>query len=223
MQGTDMEGVDNVGLGDKNVDVSTFDRYRGRKGVQDRVAVVSKSLLRTRVHYIPDKKKTIKCNSTPTVKAACCTLLGEPDQRFGLLLFKYLTDESGELLAPDKLSGKMCLWIFSESRYAELSALHKEHPLLDAGMAKPQVDMLIRCTEETYQRMSYTPCRACHYKTKETWYTSVLTKAQKAQQKLVRAMGQSMSDDEIRELLGVFKSAPPSVSDSEFSIDEVMD
>lgn len=196
-------GLDQVTLGDKKVDIQTYDRYKGRKNVTDRIAVLSSTLIRGRIHFHDAKKKSFKCLSTAQHQAVCCKHMGEPDQKFGLIIFQYLTDETGSLLTDEKCTGKIKLWIVSESRYAELSQIHKEFPLLDAGFGESQVDLTMKCTEEQYQRMTFTPCREAFWKKKKEWYDALKLKEEKARSRLVKAMGNDLSELEILDLLEV--------------------
>lgn len=218
------DGIDSVDLNDKKVEIQTFDRYKGRKNITDRIAIISSALLRAKIHYHHTKKKTIKCLSRGTEKAICCQVLGEPDQRFGMLIFHYLTDENGDLLVPEKLSGKVKLWIVSESRYAELSTIHKEFPLLDGGKTAEQKDLLIKCTEEAFQKMVFTPCREALWKKKELWYESLKGKETKAKQKLISFLGQTVPDSELHEILDipVPRSVTQTLTSDDFNIDDIV-
>lgn len=218
-------GMDTVTLGDKNVDIQTYDRYKGRKNVTDRIAILSATLIRARVHYHDKKKKSFKCLSTPERQAACCKHMGDPDQKFGLIIFQYLTDENGNMLTEEKLSGKVKLWVVSDSRYSELSQIHKEFPLLDGGLAAPQFDMMIKCTEEQYQRMTFTPCNSAFWKKKEEWYNAIKAKEAKARPRLVKAMGNDLTELEILELLEVDAGNPmssPSAGAGDIDLGDVL-
>lgn len=190
-----------VELGDKRVELSSFDRYKGRKGVTDCISIISSSLLRTFSHFASNK--SFRCLSTPEKRACCCEGAGEPSQKFGLVLFKYATLDNGDLVDSSKCAGKVMLWIISEARYEELSALDKKWPLLDRGFAEKQHDLLIKCTEEQYQKMNFTPCPTAHWKSKEPWYKALKDKERKGRDKLKTAMGRQMTELEIMELLGV--------------------
>jgi len=216
-------GMDTVSLNDKSVDIQTYDRYKGRKGVTDRVAILSTNLLRARVHYHDAKKKSFKCVSTPQKQGPCCKHMGEPDQKFGLVVFQYLTDEKGDQLTEEKLAGKLKLWVISESRYAELSQIHKEFPILDAGFAEPQFDMLIKCTEEQYQKMTFTPCKAAAWKKKQEWYDALKAKEAKAKSRLVKALGNDFTAMEIMDLLEVDSGNPIQADSSEFDLGDVLE
>lgn len=200
---------DNVTLGDKNVETSQFDRYKGVKGRTDRIAVLSSTLIRGYRCYEPKKKRSFRAPTNPEVLEAVKKALGPPEQRFGLILFHYTTDESGNLLDAAKCQGKVKTWVISEARYEELSNIHRSWPLLDSDAANPtgafsvkQQDLQVKCTEEQYQRMTFTPMPEAHWKKKEAWYKALKEKATAAMPKLKLAIGKVMTDLEIMELIG---------------------
>lgn len=192
-----------VTFGDKAVETSTFDRYKGVKGRTDRIAILSAKLLRGNRYYHERKKTSFRAPENEEVLALCKAQLGEPEQRFALTLFHYNTDEDGNLLDDAKCSGKVKIWQISESRYEELSGLAKEWPLLDGGAEASQHDLIIKCTEEQYQRMSFKPTKDAHWKKKEAWYNALKSKEQAAQKRLRESIGRTLSDQEILDLLGV--------------------
>lgn len=198
-------------LGDKRVETSAFDRYKGRKNEIDRIGIISKGLRKVYSHYYQapgaQQGKTFRCLSQPGKLAACCLKLGAPDQKFGLVLFKYKVNDDGTLLDPSKCSGNVLLWVISEARYTELTAIHNEWPLLDAGPQSPQHDLQLKCSEEQFQRMAFTPQKTAHWKSKEAWYQALKIKETLAVQALAKAMGRSMTEDEVNQLLGMSVSA----------------
>lgn len=217
--------MDRVTLGDKRVEVQTYDRYKGRKGVTDRLALISPTLVRVNTHFIDTKKRRYRCISTPQKKGVCCLNIGAPDQNFGLVLFQYTTDEGGNLLTEEKLSGRIKLWVISESRYAELSTIHKEYPLIGTDFASPLVDLAVKCTEENFQRMTFTPCKEAFWKRKKEWYDKVMELEDKARQKLTKALGQELSELEFLQVLGIDTGpagAPPTGASSTIEVSDIL-
>jgi len=195
---------DLVTLGDKNVELSTFDRYKGRKGQTDLIAIVSSNLIRANVHWA--QQKSFRCISTKTERKICCEQGGEPSQKFGLTLFQYAVDQDGVILDATKCSGKVRLWLISEARYEELSTMHKSWPLLDGGFEAPQHDITIKCKDDQFQRMDFIPNPKAQWKQKEHWYKAIKDKELKAKERLKMALGRAMTEQEIKELFG--QSAP---------------
>jgi len=196
--------ADQVGLADKNVETAQFERYKGRKDQTDRVGILSSTLTRVWSYWYEGGGKRTQFRA-PTDEATIALVkeqLGEPDQRFGFVVFHYRTDEKGALFETEKCQGRPKLWIISEARYEEMSNIHRQWPLMDTGFAETQHDMLIRCTEENWQRMNFTPCPEAHWKKKEAWHKALKGKENLAQQALKKALGRNLSPEEIVALLG---------------------
>jgi len=192
-----------VTLADPTVETSQFPRYKGTKDKTDRVAIISKTLSRAFRYYHEGSKKSFRAPESAEMLEKCREAMGEPEQRFGLVLFHYLTGEDGVMASEEKCQGKVKIWSISEARYEELSALHRSWPLLDGGFAEPQNDILIACSEEKYQRMTFTPTPKPHWKKKQKWYDTLKERERKAQEKVQMALGWKLTDAEIMDLLGM--------------------
>lgn len=217
--------MERVTLADKRVEVQTYDRYKGRKGVTDRLALISPTLVRVTTHFIETKKRRYRCITTPTKKGVCCQHVGAPDQNFGLVLFQYTTDELGSLLTEEKLSGRLKLWVISESRYAELSTIHKEYPLIGTDFAAPMVDLTVKCSEENFQRMNFTPCKEAFWKRKKEWFDKVMDLEDKARSKLTKALGQELTELEFLQALGIDSGTPgtaPTIASSTIEVSDIL-
>ena len=152
-------------------------------------------------HYHSGKRRSFRAPSTPEIAALVTEELGPPEQRFALSLFHYLTDDKGNLIDDKKCQGRVKTWAISESRYDELSGLHRSWPLLDGGFDKAQHDIQILCTEEQFQRMNFTPLPEAHWKKKEAWYNALKEKEKLAQAKVKMTLGRQLSDTEIMEMM----------------------
>lgn len=219
---------DEVGLADKRVEVTTYDRYKGRLNEIDRVAILSTNLVRAYTHYNnaapKGQPKVIRCLSTPEHRAVCCDALGEPTQRFGMVLFKYNVDAQGGLYDAEKLQGKLMFWSISETRYEELSTVHKAWPLLDGGQEAKQMDLMIRCTEESYQKMTFTPCPEAHWKKKELWYKTMKSREAKAKERLKSVLGKQMTEDEMKQMFNTGAPLlPPTAAPGDVDLSDVLD
>jgi len=216
-----------VGFGDKRIETSQFDRYKGRKGVTDRVAIISSSLVRVWTYFYEKgaQKAVFRAPTDPETLELTREIIGEPDQRFGLILFHYLTDETGEMMDDTRCRGKIKIWRMSETRYEELSNMHKQFPLLDSGFTEPQSDLMIQCSEEQYQRMTFSPTPKAHWKLKENWFKKLKERERAAQPKLGLAMGRKMDSEEIKTLLGVSTPGVTGSTDNAGDLDlsDIMD
>lgn len=200
---------DEVVLGDKNVETSSYDRFKGQAGETYRLAFLSKTLTRGMVHYF--NNRGYRCLSTPEKQAICCEHMGSAQQKFGLTLFQYTTDGAGDVVDPAKLQGKIKFWLITEARYEELTAIHKRWPLLDVGFTEKQCDLIAKCTENQFQKMGFTPCPDAHWKKNEEWYKQLKVKEAKAKEKLNSLFGRRSNDEELRVVLGISTGAgkPP--------------
>lgn len=207
-----------ITLGQAGIETSNFDRYKGVKGRTDRIAFIGSTLIRGHSFY---KEKRFLAPKNDELRAKCEEILGPPDQQFALVVFHYTTDEDGNLLDEEKCSGKVKIWRWSESKYDEYSALGKKWPIMDGGPEAPQHDLLIKCVEEKYQRMTTTVETSAHWKKKPGWYKALKEKALQAQKRLSSSIGIAMEDEEIRELLGLSGggSNPTGGADSAGAVD----
>ena len=215
--------MDEVGLNDRRVETSQFERYKGRKGVTDRVGFISATLLRAWRYYIEATRTGFRAPSDAALLALCKQHIGEPDQRFGLVLFHYKTDENGVLLDQEKCQGKPKIWTISEARYAELSQLHASWPMMRTNFGEAQYDLLIKCTEESFQRMTFTPTPECHFKKKQKWFDTLVAKEAQGRQKAKLALGKELSEDEIKAALGISTPASAPTAGGDMDLDSIVD
>jgi len=216
------EGGDQVAFGDKKVELSTFDRFKGAKGRTERFGIISSSLTRMFTFYYQGQAKQGTRFIAPTnaeTLAFVKKTLGEPEQRFGMITFHYTTSETGELMTTEKLQGKFKPWLISENRYAELSELHKQWTILDGGFDEKQVDIMFKCTDDQYQKGTFTPTPTAHWKSKQAWYDHVKAKEPKVTEAMKRYFGRRLTDLEIMTLLGGGASASPGSTDNAGAID----
>jgi len=196
-----------VGFGDPRVELSTLDRFKGRKGFKDRIALVGRALMRGNSHFAQQKK--FRClTEKPESPAICCERLGGPTQYFAIPVFHYVTDQDGQILNEQKCQGQLKVWLISETKYKELSALHKQWPLLDSGWNTPQHDIIVNTTEESFQRMTFVPTQSAHWKSKDTWYKTIVQRALNAKERIALALGRKMTPAEVGELLGITPAMP---------------
>lgn len=200
--------ADEVKFGDTNVEFLTLDKYRGRKGVTDRIALVSSGMLRGISHFAGGdaKGKGGKMFICFTQKgqppAFCCVEKGQPKQYFALPVFHYVTDNEGNILVPEKCQGQLKVWRIPENRYKELSALASKWAILDSGFAAKQYDILTTTTDEDFQKMTFVPCPEAHWKSREGWYTHLSQKAKGARAAVADSLGQKLTEQAVRVLFG---------------------
>ena len=225
-----LEEEDQVTLGDPKVKTTSYERYKGRTNQTDRVAFLSRKLTKANTHYYDDGAKNklmFTCLSTPEKPAICCKHLGEAQQRFGLVLYQYTTDHDGELADSAKAQGRILYWSISETRYKELSRLDKQFPLLSDS--DDQRDLLINCTEESFQKMTFTPCAEAQWRKKPEWVKQLRAKEEVAAVKLKSVLGRKVLESELRDRFGLDQelapegSKPPTMAADDIDLGSVLE
>lgn len=195
--------VEDVGFGDERVEVSNFVRYKGVKGQTDRIAFLSSNVKRVFTHYHNDQY--FRCLSTEAKTGICCQNLKSPDQRFGVVIFHYTTDPQGDLVDESKLQGSIKIWPFSETKYTDLTGFNRKFLLLTKDFDTEQFDMEILCTDDNFQKMTFTPCREAHWKKNQKWFDQLILKEVKASERMSKMMGKDLTEDEVRVILELNK------------------
>jgi len=223
----DNSNEEKVTLGDDKVEIITYERYKGRAKHTDRVAFLSTTLVRAKTHFYEGedgKKVSFWCLSTPKKRAICCEHLGDSAQRFGLVLFLYVTDATGELANPAKVQGRLLYWVISDAKYSELSTLHKQFPLLSDS--DKQVDLLINCSEEKFQKMSFTPCTNAHWRKTDKTVQLLRQKETAASEKMRSVLGKRLTELELSTMFAIPVAAPtvsPTSAPEDIDLDGVID
>ena len=218
---------EDVGFGDKNVETSQYRRYKGEAGRTDRIAFPIPNLKRAYVYWrnIGGQRQGFRQPAPGPLRDLVEKEFGLPEQRFGLVILRYGTDQDGEIIEPTKCKGQFYFWILSEARYSELSDTASKWPLLDKGFGEPQHDLIVKCTETRYQRMQFTPAPEAHWKQKEAWYNAIHRKAMAAFQNLDKVIGRDLPEEELRQLLGASSTpaTPPTEgADDDLDLSEVL-
>lgn len=228
--------VETITLGQQGIETSNFDRYKGVAGKTDRLMLMG-PLIRAYSFYVQQGQSGKRfiapsAKDHPDLLALCKKQLGEPNQYFAIVVFHYNTDGDGAFIpgTEGKCSGKIKLWRWSETKYEEYSALNKQWPIIDVdkiGQAvTKQHDLMVKTTEERYQRMTTNPAPECHVKSKQGWYDKLKERANQAAPKLIQTIGLQLSPQEITELLGAptAGAAPPTQSSAgDVDLSDVLD
>lgn len=166
--GAPHRNVTQTSLDDESVSKSDIEMYKGRRGVTDRIALIEPGhISQARVHFIPTPQGAqagkfsgyLICNSefatnsggdVPVKLAPCCEKLDVSRKRFGGLVCQFNTDTKGNVLKPFGFS--LRLWRFNVDTFVSLRQLHKEWNLKEH-------DLLVTCTDEVYQKNTFTICR----------------------------------------------------------------
>lgn len=208
----DFEGGGETNFSDDSISQFDFEIFKGRKNSVDRIAIVNANNLRWhRVHYDSGKKGYVLCNSKykrvgkgeviDGKPALCCQKMDEPKKRFGAFVVQYGTTPDGKLVKP--LTYTTRLWRFSESHFVQLRDINAEFPL-------DQHDLVIRCTDENFQKMTITAAKESVIRLEKfpekdkkdiaEWVKAMLPKVNKS-------LGRKLTDAQLLERLGMATSA----------------
>ncbi len=214
---TGFDYEEDVGFDD--VQTSTFPKYQGVQGQTDRIAVLSRKLKRSYSYYVEDANTRFRVDRSPP--SWITNKLGQPEQKFALVFFKYATDEDGEILTPDKLKGKLCIWVFSEQKFDQVKPKFKRYPLMNGQ--ENQVDLLIACTDSQWQKMDFDVADSAHWRSKPEWIDALNSKVDDALKRADFFLGARRSDEEIKQVLGIVSgSSPAGASDADVDLGDVL-
>lgn len=219
-ESTDNQGFDyqeDVGFGE--VQTATFPKYQGRKGVTDRVAVLSAKLKRSYSYYVEDGRTRFRVDKSPPEWIT--KRLGQPEQKFALVFFKYATDEDGELHQTDKLKGKIVIWVFSETKFDQIKAKFMRYPLMNDS--DEQKDLIISCTDAEWQKLDFDVADDAFWRSKPEWIEALNKLVDDALKRADYYLGFRKTEDEIKQILGVVQgSGPAGAADDDVDLGDVL-
>jgi hypothetical protein len=214
--------VSDASLDDQSITGNDFTLYKGRKGIVDRIFILNpKSMKSARSHY-QENKGYFLCHSrfeivggqeVCTAPAICCQKLDESKKRFAALILQYTVGPDGKLVNP--LSFTMKLWRISDDRFVMLRDIHNEFPL-------DKHDLTIRTTEESFQKMTIQASSSCivlNPKFPAVYREQIAAWVKAMTPKAAKSLGRQLSEQELRERLGV--AVTPSVTVSEQPVVDV--
>jgi hypothetical protein len=140
-------GVSRVSMGET---VSRFpiDRLKFSAARRTRLAIISKNPMVLKVHYAPNH------GSFLCFRDICCDVAGLPRVRYVFPVFVYETDSKGKVVPG--LENRLSIKLLSvgEEQYNQLVAIHES--LNESGKNITSADLIVACTDETYQSATYT-------------------------------------------------------------------
>lgn len=166
--------------------------YRGVNGGVDRVGLLYRDpgavFCGTQTHY---KDRYIVCK-----KGRCCSVLGRPRWRVGVILARYETNNSGNLIGVTAQP-----WIFGERMYEAFRPHIENRDLNDS-------DVQLTCSIEEYQYIKVTIAGAAKWK-RFSGREGLLKEFDRLYAELPARLGVTLSDEEMEAVLA---SATPILS-----------
>jgi hypothetical protein len=117
-------------------------RFKATKTAKTRVAFISKGVLPIKTHYV-DGMGSFVC-----FEGKCCELEGLPKVRYLLPIIVYETDRTGKIISENISVQALSL---GEDAYSALG-----DAVLFSGKGIQDIDVIISCTDETYQKLTFT-------------------------------------------------------------------
>ena len=140
---SEVPGIQKINFGQKTKRYP-FNRYKASKDLKSRVCVLTKNdIISLKVHY-DDENRSYLC-----FDGACCERSGYSRIRYLIPIVVYDTDSSGKVVS-QKLEIKILS--IGEDKYQELIDINEESPITE-------YDILITCSDEKYQKMSFQAAR----------------------------------------------------------------
>jgi hypothetical protein len=190
--------VESFGMERDDIRSTKFKSFKGKEGQTDRIGIIftdPKSIYKgAMIHY---KDKYFVCKSTKTEKAICCTASYEknkPKWRIGAVVIIYdIQVKDGK---PKLMGYELLPWIFGEGMYNTLKETHKEFSL-------ESHDIKLKCKNEEFQNMEVITCNDSIWRKNPELQKKVLAEFPTVLEDVKSNLGQDLSLEEIKELLGI--------------------
>jgi len=143
-----------------------------------------------------------------------------PKTRLGCLVIKYKTKKDGSLLKregePLPFDFEVLEWVFTEKKFNQLKTLHSEWNLKEH-------DLMVSCTGEKFQALELVPCKESVWQLKQEYKDAIYAETVVARPNLVRSLGQVVTSDELKELLGMESTQPSDVISSDEELSDILE
>jgi len=201
------------------------EKYKGIPGERHRLAIIwpkpeekangkpKGPFEKRRVHYAD---KYFFCKD-----GVCCEKLGPSKERISCLVIKYKTKKDGIIVKAEgeklPFSFEVLEWVFADKKFNQLKALHAEWDLKNH-------DMYVSCEgSEQYQDLTFTPCKESLFQLRPEYKEEIYRETEPSRANLVRALGQDLSIEEIKEILGLEVSQPIDAVSGGEDLDKILD
>lgn len=213
--------ADFLDFGDIEVKPKFKEKYKGVPGEKHRIAIIWPEKMDTTkkgpfvVRHTHFEQKYFVCK-----EGICCEKLGPAKTRIACLVIKYKTKKDGSLVKKEgekiPFDFEVLEWILSETKYNKLKDLHKEFPLKDHDL------MVTLEGTEQYQDLNFTPCKESVWQARDEFKREVYKESEPLRENLARSLGQDLSIDEIKELLGMGVAQPSEAITNASNIEDIL-
>lgn len=187
--------VNQIDIGNDESDLIRKMRFMMKMDEKARVAVLDKSVYRTKVHY---HNFYFYC-----IGDGCpYCMIKQPSSRYMTFIFNYSLTSKGQVRDP--LEGEVKAWLFGRDKYGPLAGIQNEWNDIR------KVDLILECTDEKFQRMTIVPGQGSAWQ-KASNATDVIAMKKEAAAKIdVQSfIARALSKQEIYGLLAVKQDVDP--------------
>jgi len=146
--------------------------------------------------------------------------LGPSKTRLGCLVVKYKTKSDGSLIKREGESVpfgfEVLEWIFTEKKFNQLKSLHAEWNLKEH-------DLMVSCSGEKFQNLEFVPAKNCLWQMKPEYKEAIYAESEVARPNLSRSLGQEVTSDELKDLLGMEVAQPSDLISSDEQLDDILE
>ena len=146
--------------------------------------------------------------------------LGPSKTRLGCLVVKYKTKKDGTLIkrVDDEIpfDFEVLEWVFSEKKFSQLKSLHDEWDL-------KKHDLMVTCSGEKFQNLEFVPCKESIWQVKAEFKEAIYKESEPVRSNLARSLGQEVTSDELKELLGLEVAQHSDVISSEAELTDILE
>ena len=177
--------------------MGNINRFKAQVGVKDIIRLVDAEPFLMRSHYVEELKRGFNCSKTfddgKDEYVGSCPLCEEGQRAQERFAVKVIHIARGE-----EAVKKFRLWQFGLDKYQQLSDIQDE-----ANKPLNEVDLVVKCTDEKYQKLNIIPSAKCRKVTAEAdsdFDIEVVTAVptyEKLQAQLVEARGGSTSGSKV--------------------------
>ena len=213
-------GNDFLDFNDIQVKSKFKEKYKGVPGEKHRISIIwpkdtaqgTGPLVMRNTHFF---EKYFVCKDGP-----CCEKVGPAKTRFACLIVKYKTKKDGTLVKREGESipfdFEIMEWVFADKKFSQLKTLHAEWDL-------KKHDIMVACEgSEQFQDLDLTPCKESVWRLKPEYVEAVYKESETIRKHLANALGQDLSVDEIKELLGMGAKQPSEVISNESELNDIL-
>lgn len=183
-----IDGLDVAVVGETGISSSIFPIERALFSSKNKqmISIITSKVIVVKTHYSQDVGKAL-CD-----KGACCKYMGLPSLRYVYPVVSYNCDKTGKPISKD-IELKMI--VLGKDAYESIKTIHD----LNGNIA--DLDIVVTCTDDQYQKCIYTPAGPSRWKKDSSIVKEVTKLWERDKQYLLLPVGRVMTEEYIRSKL----------------------